>query len=88
MPNRDEYPLRFSQYQVHHIDGNKSNNDVSNLQIVTRREHEEIEGIGFNRKDDWIGIGNFKIRIPSWITFILLMIILALATAIYMAATT
>lgn len=27
---------------VHHIDGNKKNNDVSNLQIVTRQEHCKI----------------------------------------------
>lgn len=27
---------------VHHIDGNKLNNDISNLQIVTRKEHINI----------------------------------------------
>lgn len=29
-------------YYVHHIDGNHSNNDLSNLQIVTRSEHTSI----------------------------------------------
>lgn len=28
-----------SGYQVHHIDGNHSNNDISNLQILSRSEH-------------------------------------------------
>lgn len=26
-------------YQVHHIDGNKANNDISNLQVVSHEEH-------------------------------------------------
>lgn len=30
------------QYQVHHIDGNHDNNDVSNLQVVTKSEHTAI----------------------------------------------
>lgn len=39
------YNLR-GHHQVHHIDGNKLNNDISNLLIVTRGEHERIH----NRK--------------------------------------
>jgi hypothetical protein len=43
---------------VHHIDGNKANNDISNLQIVTRAEHINIHrdelhkarGVGRYRK--------------------------------------
>lgn len=34
---------------VHHIDGNKFNNDIFNLQIVTRSEHAKIHNIK-NRK--------------------------------------
>jgi hypothetical protein len=41
-PNRENYSLRFGNYDVHHIDGNKFNNDSSNLQILTREEHEKI----------------------------------------------
>ena len=41
-PNRDKYPLPFSQYQVHHIDGNKQNNDLKNLKLVTQDSHEQI----------------------------------------------
>lgn len=40
--NRDEYPLPFSAYDVHHIDGNKNNNHSSNLKLVTREKHIEI----------------------------------------------
>lgn len=28
--------------QIHHIDGNKQNNDISNLQLVTPLEHKRI----------------------------------------------
>ena len=35
-----EYPLRFSEYDVHHIDRNKTNNSPENLQILTRAEHK------------------------------------------------
>lgn len=44
LPNKDKYPLSFSQYVVHHKDRNKKNNDVSNLQIITQEEHEGIHG--------------------------------------------
>ena len=43
--NRDKYPLLFRQYQVHHKDKNKLNNEVSNLQLVIKEEHELIHGI-------------------------------------------
>lgn len=37
-------------YAVHHRDGNKENNDLSNLQILTHKEHNELEmKIGNNR---------------------------------------
>lgn len=42
LKNRNEYPLKFHKYVIHHIDGNKLNNDVSNLQILTKEEHEAI----------------------------------------------
>ena len=31
---------------VHHIDGDKANNDPSNLQIMTRSEHSRLHGLG------------------------------------------
>ena len=35
-------------HQIHHIDGDKKNNDISNLQLVTALEHKRIhEGCKF-----------------------------------------
>ena len=31
-------------YDVHHKDGDKSNNEISNLQLLTKKEHGEIHG--------------------------------------------
>jgi len=42
--DRKKYPLEFKDYQVHHIDGNKLNNEASNLKLLTIREHEQIHG--------------------------------------------
>lgn len=40
-------------YQIHHIDGNKTNNDINNLQLVTILEHKRIhEGCKFV-VDEW-----------------------------------
>jgi len=48
--NRKQYPLRFSEYQVHHKDGDKQNNIQSNLTLVTKREHENIQGYKFDKE--------------------------------------
>ncbi|MBN1501955.1 HNH endonuclease [Candidatus Woesearchaeota archaeon] len=61
-PNRYKYFGGFSRYQVHHIDGNKLNNNVSNLRIVTKREHEdthriEMDGSRLNKgRSPWVAI--------------------------------
>lgn len=34
---------------VHHIDGNKSNNDLSNLALMTRSEHARLHAIEANK---------------------------------------
>jgi len=31
-------------YEIHHIDGNKSNNDISNLQCLFANEHKKLHG--------------------------------------------
>ncbi len=55
LPNRRLYPGMFREYQVHHIDGNKRNNAVSNLQLVTREEHKRIHGIGEHSLLEFMG---------------------------------
>jgi len=39
--NRHKYPLHFTDYEVHHKDNNKRNNDLDNLEILTREEHKQ-----------------------------------------------
>jgi hypothetical protein len=42
LKNRNKYPLPFSEYEIHHIDFNKDNNDVRNLILLTPAEHDAI----------------------------------------------
>jgi len=46
--NIAKYPRPFSYYQVHHKDGNKLNNSVYNLQIVTEEQHAEIHNVPYD----------------------------------------
>jgi BMFP domain-containing protein YqiC len=50
--NREEYPLRFKEYDIHHRDRKKHNNDVSNLDIVTREEHQQIHDLGLKGRKE------------------------------------
>ena len=45
--DRKRYPLQFRDYQVHHKDNEKQNNRYDNLQLVTKLEHEDIQGYEF-----------------------------------------
>lgn len=45
LKNRDKYPLPFEYYVVHHIDGDKKNNRLYNLEIMLPEEHEAIHGL-------------------------------------------
>ncbi|MCG2717931.1 MAG: HNH endonuclease [Nanoarchaeota archaeon] len=42
LQNPEDYPLGFCNYVIHHKDENKVNNFPSNLQILTREEHDKI----------------------------------------------
>jgi hypothetical protein len=33
---------------VHHIDGNKFNNSVKNLLVLTQKEHREVHGLKYD----------------------------------------
>jgi hypothetical protein len=43
--NRGRYRLHFSEYEVHHKDSNKRNNDLSNLDLLTREEHRRVHNL-------------------------------------------
>ena len=45
LKNRKKYPLPFSAYEVHHIDGDKTNNRMDNLAILTPEEHDKEHDI-------------------------------------------
>lgn len=69
LQNKDMYPLPFSKYVVHHIDGDKRNNNISNLIIVTQEEHEKLHGIlkpmTWKQKKQRADEGDFSlIRLP------------------------
>ena len=42
--NPQKYPLRFREYDIHHIDRNKTNNAPENLAILTRADHKKEHG--------------------------------------------
>ena len=40
--HREVLNLKDKNLQVHHLDGNKLNNNINNLMVVTKREHQFI----------------------------------------------
>jgi hypothetical protein len=42
LKNRGMYTLPFSEYEIHHKDFNKNNNDINNLILLTPAEHDTI----------------------------------------------
>jgi len=44
IPHRNQYPLPFSAYQVHHIDKDRGNNILSNLLLLTEDQHAKLHG--------------------------------------------
>jgi len=45
LKDRKKYPLKFTEYQVHHKDKDKLNNRLENLEILEKREHEKKHNI-------------------------------------------
>lgn len=45
--------LTFNEV-VHHVDGNKSNNEISNLMLMTRSEHSKIHSTGLKKNPSTI----------------------------------
>jgi len=68
LQNRDIYPLPFGKYVVHHIDGDKQNFRVKNLEILTRDFHE-VERHGYF---PWIK----KFFISEFVTLLLLILLM------------
>lgn len=54
----DGYLALKQDYEVHHIDGNHSNNNVDNLQILTKSEHRTLHNKQRSQKRD-IKTGKF-----------------------------
>lgn len=42
LKHRGDFPLPFGEYEVHHIDGDKTNNKLENLAILTPEQHIDI----------------------------------------------
>lgn len=58
LPNQEKYPLPFSHYQIHHIDQNKQNNNILNLELLTKEEHRAKHGLSEEQdetEDFWQG---------------------------------
>ena len=45
LPNKDNYVYNFGSYVIHHKNRHKLDNNSSNLEILTREEHEKRHGI-------------------------------------------
>lgn len=51
---------------VHHIDGNKRNNDESNLMIVTRSEHAKLHSFGKEKRKAVVQMDRYGNTIKIW----------------------
>ena len=52
LKDKEYYPLSFGEYDIHHKDRDKDNKEISNLDIITRDEHEQIYNLGLRGKKE------------------------------------
>jgi uncharacterized CHY-type Zn-finger protein len=53
-------------FHIHHMDGNKSNNDISNLQCLSIKEHFSKHDSEERRKNNLIHISNIRPLTKEW----------------------
>lgn len=51
---------QMKNYDVHHIDRNRDNNDISNLQLLTKSEHTKLHAL-----EDGKTLSEYKAKIPK-----------------------
>lgn len=72
--NKEKYDRPFSDYQIHHKDGNKTNNDPDNLELITNFQHN----IKHNKFDseEWLIIKSLGIIICGVVLMFLYILVL------------
>jgi septal ring factor EnvC (AmiA/AmiB activator) len=66
--SRHSFPKRFSEYDVHHMDGNKLNNLPSNLSLKPRETHKlthEVKSVEEQLKNLKQGSAEFEKELSS-----------------------
>lgn len=53
-------------FHVHHIDGDKSNNDISNLELLTAKEHVKKHASPERTKKNLIHIASIRLLTKKW----------------------
>ena len=51
---------QMKNYDVHHIDRNRDNNDISNLQLLTKSEHTKLHAL-----EDGKTLSEYKAKVPK-----------------------
>ena len=78
LKNRKKYPLSWGAYEVHHIDGNRNNNRMDNLAVLTPEEHDKahdkINDRIHKRKLILFWIIALIVTSPFWITILIFLI--------------